>query len=178
MRIPIAAGLVLGLAAVALSTGSARAVSNVPQGRDLVHVSVCDPQVNATTTYAGWAPGYWGPGRYWADPYGYRYYPPATAYTTTYPTLAIDYKNVSPKTMTTIEFGLIANGNLVAEVRDVGTFTTNAEIKHKFTISQNVFPLQTGLPRCVPLRITFADGTHWRNPNLPPPNHHIYVPQQ
>jgi hypothetical protein len=184
MRIPFSAGAIVSLAALlALSTSSTFAQAPAPAmhpavpGTQLVNVSVCNPQLNLQTVYAGYAPGYYGPGAYWPDVYGYRYYyPPAASSTTANPMLAIDYKNISPKTMSSIEFGLIANDRLVAEVRDVGTFTTGAEIKHKFAISANVFPLQTGLPRCVPLRITFADGTKWRNPHLPPPNQHIYLP--
>jgi len=77
--------------------------------------------------------------------------------------------------MHTIEFGLVANGVLRAEVRDVGTFSPGAEIKHSFGISANVFPIQTGLPQCIPLRITFADGSKWRNPALPHKNEKIYL---
>ena len=64
----------------------------------------------------------------------------------------------------------------MAEVRDVGTFSPGAEIKHKFGISTNVFPLQTGLPQCVPLGIQFEDGTKWRNPALPAHNPQLYGP--
>ncbi len=74
-----------------------------------------------------------------------------------------------------IQFGLIANGILRAEVRDVGTFSPGAEIKHSFGISANVFPIQTGLPQCIPLHIQFADGAKWRNPHLPPKNQKIYL---
>ena len=73
--------------------------------------------------------------------------------------------------MTDIEFGLVANGRLVAEVRDVGTFSPGAEIKHQFGLNPNVFPLQTALSRCVPLRIIFADGTTWKNGHLPKRHH-------
>ena len=106
------------------------------------------------------------------DPYGYRYYRAPMA--TTSPQLGIDYVNISPKTMHSIEFRLIANGTLRAEVRNVGTFSNGAEIKHTFGLNPNVFPLRTGLAQCVPLRINFADGTKWRNPNLPPKNARIY----
>ncbi len=77
--------------------------------------------------------------------------------------------------MTEIEFGLVANGRLVAEVRDVGTFSPGAEIKHKFGLNPNVFPLQTSFAKCVPLHIKFADGTKWRNPNLPALQRSIYA---
>lgn len=126
--------------------------------------------------YAAYPVGYVGPGPYWGDVYGARYYQPPV--TTTNPELAIHYKNISPKTMHQIEFGLVANGILKAEVRDVGTFSSGVHIKHRFGISANVFPIGTGLPQCVPLRITFADGTTWRNPALPPKNTQIYYNPQ
>ena len=48
--------------------------------------------------------------------------------------------NATNVVMKDIEFGLIVHGNLVAEVRDVGTFSPGAEIKHEFGLSPNVFP--------------------------------------
>jgi hypothetical protein len=30
-----------------------------------------------------------------------------------------------------------------------------------------VFPLQTSYAKCVPLKIVFEDGSHWKNPHLP-----------
>ncbi len=36
------------------------------------------------------------------------------------------------------------------------------------------YPLQTGLSRCIALRVTFADGTHLRNPNLPHLRRQLY----
>ena len=114
----------------------------------------------------GWVPAYYPPAPYyWPSVYGYRYYQPPVR--TQNPTLAIDYSNATDKVMKQIEFGLIAGGRLVAEVKDVGTFSPGAEIKHEFGLSPNVFPLQTSMTRCVPLRITFEDGTKWRNPRLP-----------
>jgi len=148
----------------------------------LVKVTHCDPKLNlmqsggymAGPGYYGYAPGWGYRGGYWGDPYGMTYY--QSPVTTAMPQLGIDYVNVSHKTMSEIEFGLVANGKLVAEVKDVGTFSPGAEIKHKFGISTNVFPLQTGLPQCVPLQIAFSDGTHWRNPALPPHNPQLYGP--
>ena len=145
----------------------------VPHASQLVKVSTCNPKLNVMQSggFVGYAPGFYR-GGYWGDVYGSAYYEPPV--TTTDPQLAIDYVNVSHKPMSEIEFGLVANGILLAEVRDVGTFSPGAEIKHKFGISANVFPIRTGLPQCVPLHISFADGTKWRNPNLPPKNEHIY----
>jgi len=146
-----------------------------PPARALISVTACNRALNLSQMgggYVGFAPGPWG-GAYFGDVYGARFYQPPI--TTTNPQLAIDYTNVSTKTMTTIEFGLLANRILVAEVRDVGKFSPHAEIKHRFGLSPNVFPLRTGLPQCVPLRITFADGTKWRNPALPHENDKIYT---
>jgi hypothetical protein len=102
---------------------------------------------------------------YWWNVYGYRYYEPPI--TSTSPELGIDFTNVTDQVMRDIEFGLVANGDLVAEVKDVGKFSPGIEIKHRFGISHNVFPIHTGLAQCVPLRITFADGRTWTSPHLP-----------
>jgi len=150
-------------------------VAMAPHAKDLIQVSDCNPALNVSQTggWAGYSPGYYGPSRYyWGDVYGARYYQPPI--TTTNPEVAIHYTNISPKTMSSIEFGIIAAGVLKAEVRDVGTFTTGAEIKHKFGLSPNAFPMGSAIVHCVPFRITFADGTHWRNPNLPPKNQTLY----
>jgi hypothetical protein len=145
----------------------------------LIRVSKCEPYQNTTVVSGGYAPGfvpaYYPYPRnpyYWNDVYGYRYRQPQVVKSN--PSLAIDYTNVGTKVASTIEFGLIARGALVAEVRDVGTFSPGAEIKHTFGISPNVFPIQTGLPQCVPLRITYKDGTHWKNPHLPAIQRSLY----
>ena len=143
-----------------------------------VQVNRCEPQRNRTSSTVGWMPGYYPGGPYyWTDIYGRRYYQYPYPYRTTTseaPTLSIDYVNRTNQTMKEIEFGLVARGALVAEVRDVGTFSPDAEIKHRFGISPNVFPLGTALSRCVPLRVTFENGTTWSNPHLPALNASIY----
>lgn len=142
--------------------------------RQPILVNKCNPQRNNYMA-TGFAPAYYpmGVGPYWGwqSVYGPRYYQYPVAGN---PTLGIDYVNQTNMVMKDIEFGLVANGQLVAEVRDVGTFSPGAEIKHEFGLSRNVFPLQTGLPRCLPLKITFADGTKWRNPHLPALQRSIY----
>jgi hypothetical protein len=182
--LPILAAVLLPLAspAVAQTTPAPPAAAaapamagHTPPAKSLIAVSDCNPKLNFQEYgggYVGYAPGPWR-GGYWGDAYGANFYQPPVS--TTSPQLAIHYKNIAQKMMTAIEFGLIANGVLVDEVRDVGTFSPHAEIKHRFAISPNVFPIRTGLPQCVPLRITFADGTKWRNPTLPPKNEHIYT---
>jgi hypothetical protein len=146
-----------------------------PPASSLIHVSSCTAALNLNQTgggYVGYAPGFYR-GGYWGDAWGANYYSPPM--TTTSPQMAVDWMNISPKVMKEVQFGLIANGILKAEAKDVGTFTTNAEIKHKYGIPASTFPIGTGLPQCVPLHITFADGTKWRNPKLPPKNQNIYL---
>jgi len=144
----------------------------------LIAVNRCDPQRRLSTApvYGGFAPAFYpfGPAYYWRDPYGFNYYQPPVAVDQN-GTLYLDYVNVTPHVMGTIDFGLIAHGRLVAEVRDVGTFSPHVEIKHQFGLDPNVFPLRTALARCVPLHIAFKDGTPpWTNPNLPAIERGIY----
>jgi hypothetical protein len=137
-----------------------------------IKVATCNPQRN-TYVSTGYVPAYYPGGRYWGWPsvYGYNYYQYPVQGS---PTLNIDYHNATSVVMKDIEFGLIARGQLVAEVRDVGTFSPGAEIKHEFGISSNVFPLGTSIVQCVPLKITFVDGTKWKNPHLPALHKSIY----
>ena len=119
-----------------------------------IHVMTCDPRRYESPGYdAGYYPG---TPYYWRDVYGYRYLQPPPVNTAT---LGIDYVNRFSTTAKVIEFGLVARGVLVAEVRDVGTFSTGAEIRHQFGLDPHVFPLGTALPRCVALYVRFADGT-------------------
>src|SRR5579875_2915623 len=117
---PLAAAAMLA----ALTTAPALAVAiNHP-----IKVTSCDPRANGAGLPA-YAPAYYPAAPfYWHDVYGYRYYQPV--YAAAQPTLAIDYANVTDRTMKQVEFGLVARGTLIAEVRDVGTFSPNAEIKH------------------------------------------------
>lgn len=166
----IAAGLSL---AALLCAGSFAPAAAAPHNH-LVKVTTCNPERNAYAAGPSYVPGYYPVATPygWYDVYGYRYYQPPVVRNN--PTLAIDYSNQTQKVMKEIEFGLIANGNLVAEVKDVGTFSPGVEIKHQFGLNENVFPLQTALAHCVPLRIHFADGTKWKNPHLPHLRRQLY----
>jgi hypothetical protein len=165
--------------AVSLTAAVATDAATMQSGPSLIKVNRCDPQHNPGTPggYAygpGYTPGYYPGGRYSFNPgyYDRRYYQPPVSSSAE---LAIDFVNLSPHTMKTIDFGLVANGKLVALVRDEGTFSQGAEIKHKFGISPNVFPISTGLPVCAPLHIVYQNGTTWTNPKLPPDNPAIYT---
>jgi hypothetical protein len=165
-----------GLAFAQAAPASRVAVTNasVPEHHmpHPVKVSTCNPQRNVYMS-GGFAPGYWPGGPYWGWPsvYGYNYYSYPVQGN---PTLSINYMNATDIVMKDIEFGLIVHGNLVAEVRDVGTFSPNAEIKHEFGLNPNVFPIQTSFAQCVPLKITFVDGSKWKNPHLPALRQSIY----
>jgi hypothetical protein len=170
--------LILSTSAVLAASTPVASQTHAPASASPVQVKKCEPRQGRTTvSSAGYTPGYYPGSRYtWRDPYGHRYYQypvTSTAHTTT-PTLNIDYVNTGPKPLKEVEFGLVAKGHLVAEVRDVGTFSQGAEIKHSFGLSPNVFPLGTGLAQCVPLRATYEDGTTWTNPRLPQANSSIY----
>ncbi len=148
----------------------------VPSGAVTTHgpisVSKCSPEAGGVVAPPAFVPAYYPPSRwYWNDVYGYRYYQRPVA---SNPTLAIDYVNVSPHPIKSIEFGLVARGALIAEVRDVGTFSPGAEIKHTFGLSPNVFPIGTGLPQCVALRAQYADSTKWKNASLPALRRSLY----
>ena len=142
--------------------------------RSPIKVNKCDPMLKMTTYPVGYVPAYYpyGGPYFWTDIYGYRY---TQAPLSRNAFLAIDYVNRSAVPIRSIEFGLVANGRLVAEVRDVGTFSPGAEIKHEFGLNPNVFPIQTGLPKCVPLHVLFQDGTRWKNPRLPALERSIYT---
>lgn len=135
-----------------------------------IKVLACNPSRGAPAP--GYVFGYYPVGPYfWSDVYGRRYYQEPVR---SDPMLGIDYVNATHVAIKEIEFGLVAKGNLVAEVRDVGTFSPGIEIKHEFGISPNVFPLGTGLSRCVPLHVMFANGATWKNPHLPALRRSIY----
>ncbi len=154
------------VSALAIVAGAVAPASAQTQVRHPVDVTACSPSRNVAYFGGGWGPGFYPRSAYWwPSVYGYRYYQPPMR--SSDPTLAIDYSNNTQQVMKSIEFGLVANGNLVAEVKDVGTFSPGVDIKHEFGISSNVFPLSTGLPQCVPLHIVFADGATWTNRHLP-----------
>lgn len=167
--------LALALGFLALSAPVAAQQPHMVFTKKLFNVGRCDAQANVSTSYSGYVPGYYPYARpfYWGDPYGAAFYQPPV--TTTNPTMYVDFTNITSKVMKDVVWGLVANGRLVAEARDVGTFSPGAEIKHKYGISINAFPLQTALPQCIALAVTFADGSHYRNPNLPHERRQMYA---
>jgi hypothetical protein len=155
-----------GASPAAVPTTAAKAV---PAGSSLVKVSSCSTQhtnPQGGPGFIAWAGGNPGNG-YWPDSYGSTYYQPPSS--TAGPVLLIAFTNISNKPIHIIEFGLLSNEILAGEVRDVGTFAPGSEIKHKLGLQLSA--ILPGSSRCVPLKITYADGTTWRNPRLPPKGH-------
>jgi hypothetical protein len=176
--VPILALLPIAGIAVASAQVSPVAEKSHPPHVTMTHpvkINTCNPQRGSVVMAGGFVPAYYPvAGPYWAWPsvYGRTYYQYPVGHSN--PTLAIDYVNETKVVMERIEFGLVVGGELVAEAKDVGTFSPGVEIKHEFGLNPNVFPLRSGLPECVPLKIHFADGTEWQNPHLPKLRRSIY----
>jgi hypothetical protein len=162
--------------AVALGAAATGAPAVAAPHAHVIDVKRCSPTETTTALPIGFSPGFYpiGPRYYWDDVYGFPYAQRPLAVRSS-GSLAIDYVNVTPFVARSIEFGLIANGRLVAEVRDVGTFSPNVEIKHAFGLDPNVFPLRTALPQCIPLRVQYNDQPDWVNPHLPALRRAIYA---
>ena len=80
--------------------------------------------------------------------------------------LSISYANATTRVMKSVDFGFVSGGSIIAHVRDVGRFSPHAAIKHDFEIDAGVFKLRAALAQCIPLHITYADGSTWTNPDL------------
>lgn len=107
------------------------------------------------------------PGHAWIDPYGNVHargnFPYAVGF------LAVEYTNDAAKAAQEIDFGLVSRGSLIALAKDVGTFSPGARINHEFSLDPEAFPIGTTFPYCAVMRVKYANGTEWRNPNPPQP---------
>jgi hypothetical protein len=83
------------------------------------------------------------------------------------PMAMIDFFNASSRPISAVEFGLIADGKLLAVLRDVGSFAPNARIMHAYGIAEAAVPPANATTECVPLRVRYADGATWMNPSMP-----------
>lgn len=101
----------------------------------------------------------------WIDPYGVLH--PATNFPYAEGFLAITYVNRNTQPAKEVDFGLVSRGSLIAVANDAGTFSPGASIAHEFAVSPEIFPIGTALPYCAVLRVKYADGTEWHNPNPP-----------
>jgi hypothetical protein len=153
------------LAVVATSIPLVATASGSP-----VKINRCEAVQKKSTASSGYAAGYYpasGP-YYWRDAYGRRYeqYPPPDAVSSTSPELQVAYTSTSFAPLVAVEFGLVDNGKLVAEMRDAGEVKYGKEIKHSFGLFPDIFPL--GKTQCVVLRAVYKAGGVWTNKDLPP----------
>ena len=79
------------------------------------------------------------------------------------PIVAVDYVNQTARAIRSVEFGLVTRGSVIAEVRDTGMFTPDVEIRHQFLVPGGW--IGSGRFTCLPLMVTFSDGTIWNSPN-------------
>lgn len=165
------------IASVLLSMGIAQSVATT-SGSSPVSISHCEVDTGQTIITGGrFVPGFFPrSGTYvWRDPFGrmYRQRRTPARISTTDPALLVDYANTTPDPLQVVVIGLVTNGHVIAEVRDVGTFSQGATISRSFGISPAILPL-TGLPQCVPLQATFKNGTVWTHPHLPALSPRLY----
>ena len=79
--------------------------------------------------------------------------------------LAIDYTNKSKAALRTVNFGLIVRGTLLAEIQDKGSALPGIDLKRTLALDASLLPLPSNA-ECVPLEVTYDDGTQWTNPQL------------
>ncbi|MBV8246548.1 MAG: hypothetical protein JOZ38_11535 [Candidatus Eremiobacteraeota bacterium] len=163
----IVAGCIVFVSGAA--SGQTPAASPAPLGKTLVRISACSANLHTAADPQGYAPAAYTADTF-QDAFNFNYNQPPMSTAPAH--LSIAYTNISAKAMTSIQFGLLADNVLVAEARDHGSFAPRATIKHKLGLNLQV--MIPGQQRCVPLVITFADGTKWRNPRLPPKGQSLY----
>jgi hypothetical protein len=79
--------------------------------------------------------------------------------------LAIGYQNQAPNAATAVVFGVVSGGKLVGVGQDSGSFSPGALISHELMLSQEIPPGEQ--THCVVLRVLYANGSAWFNPNAP-----------
>jgi hypothetical protein len=154
MRFRILSTFSAAVLAAACLSGSSAATMQTPHSHILV--SSCSAHRHNSMTQA----------HPWIDPYGIWHN--SSTFRLTDGFLAVDYTNEAAIPATEIDFGLVARGYMVATANDVGTFSPGIAIRHEFAVSQELFPLGTGILACVVLRVKYADGSVWHNPEPPP----------
>lgn len=79
------------------------------------------------------------------------------------PYLAIAYTNRTRNTVTTVKFGLTVGDNLVGEALDKDSASPGADVKRALTLDAHLPQIPTNV-ECIPLEVTYGDGTYWTNP--------------
>jgi hypothetical protein len=153
--------LVVQLAAAfvfAMVLGASAQVQQTPFSN--ITITQCNPHIHPA-----------GVSHPWIDPYGFVHqiddFPFSEAF------LAVTYTNMAAQPATAVDFGLVSRGDLIAVAHDTGTFSPGAVINHEFVINRQIFPRilpdpsGNNAPACAVLKVTYADGSVWRNPAPP-----------
>lgn len=138
-----------GLLALAPPAAGAAPMAGPPSMAEVIHVDAC-----------GASAGH--PEQSYMGPFTKMVLQPALP-----PMAMIDFFNASDRPISAVEFGLVADGKLVAIVRDMGSFAPKARIMHAYGIADAAVPPAKAMTECVPLRVRYADGTTWMNPSMP-----------
>ena len=128
-----------------------------------VSVSKCETAMHPFDVSNGYSEAHapTGSAQNQSDAYGHPYHAPSQHSSRL---LGISFANATQKPITMVDFGFVAGGKLMTEVRDAGTFAPGVAIAHDFRIPKDAYA-DSG--ECVPLQVRFADGTSWKNPHLP-----------
>lgn len=150
----LAIAALTAMLAAGATIGYAQTLRQTPGSQ--IAVSQCNPHQHTA-----------GTAHPWIDPYGIWHPGSAGTFPYTEGFLGITYVNNSPKAAKEITFGLVSRGSLIAVANDLGTFSPGVTIDHEFDVSPEIFPIGTSFPYCAVLRVKYADGTLWNNPNPP-----------
>lgn len=85
----------------------------------------------------------------------------------------IGYTNASGKGVKKLDWGYVANGNIVARGTDTKPVAAGASVDRTFTFPRDIFPKGRllGKTSCTVLGVVYADGTAWTN--AAPPSLHL-----
>lgn len=131
----------LGLAVVLLGSTGAR-LPQTPGSN--VRIAQCDPRPYNGRAQSGFS---------------------VTPYSGVRTILAMQYQNQAPSAATAIVFGVVSGGKLVGVTEDDGSFSRGALINHEFKLGQEIPSGEQ--TRCVVLRVRYANGRAWFNPDAP-----------
>lgn len=75
------------------------------------------------------------------------------------PMLMIAFKNTAAHPLSTVDFGVVRGGKVIAVVRDAGSFANSAVIMHAFHLP-SIMQSEESVT-CIPLAAKYADGSSW-----------------
>jgi hypothetical protein len=75
----------------------------------------------------------------------------------------VDFENLSDKTANQIVFDVAVNGVHIGQLIDNGSFAPKIEVKHPVDAARQMSFKANDAMSCLPIRVTFLDGTVWSN---------------